>query len=61
MAREKDGDMETRLSLLETEIESFYSRIRQTFVKPNEHQKDIDDLERQVERAQTEYIEIVEA
>ena len=53
--------METRLSLLETEIESFYSRIRQTFVKPNEHQKDIDDLERQVERAQTEYIEIVEA
>lgn len=61
MAREQDGDMETRLSRLETEIESFYSRIRQTFVKPNEHQQDIDELERQVDRAQTEYIEIVEA
>lgn len=61
VAREKEGDMETRLSVLETEIESFYSRIRQTFVKPNEHQQDIDELERQVERAQTEYIEIVEA
>lgn len=60
MAREEEGDLETNLSLLETEVESFYSRIRQAFVKPNEHQQDIDALERQVEQARTEYSEIVE-
>ena len=60
MAREEEGDLVTNLSLLETEIESFYSRIRQAFVKPNEHQQDIDALERQVEQARTEYSEIVE-
>ena len=58
--RAKDGDMATRLSVLETEIEGFYSRIRRTFIKPNEHQKNIDDLEREVHRTHSEYLEIVE-
>ena len=39
----------------------FYSRIRQSFVRPNDHQKDIDELARQVERVQTEYSVIIDS
>jgi len=46
---------------LERDIESFYSRIRQSFVRPNDHQKDMDDLAREVERVQTEYSVIIDS
>lgn len=39
----------------------FYSRIRQSFVRPNDHQKDMDDLAREVERVQTEYSVIIDS
>lgn len=60
MLREKEPDLATRQSELEREIESFYSKIRQAFVRPDGHQRHLDDMERDLERARSQYLEIVE-